>query len=652
MAKVTIQKSNFTAGELSDELISRTDIPQYAAGAAELFNVLPVVEGGVKKRSGTVVLTKCPEEQPTFLHVFSSAGTAQRQYLIEFSDFRLRVLRSDTGTAVATFVTGWEYSDAPLLSFAQQGLMLWIASASAPIYWLRVSEDYTTWSLEVFPLDVAPFAEINPTPEIALTPSGKDAGTDITLTLDSAAWSAADVGKYVAINGGLVKITVYTSPTVVTGYVVTALTSTVKAIAKSWTLKESVWTAEQGYPSKITYFKQRLVAANTTKLPNHVWFSRIGDERNFEMTTNDADAFEVVPSVTNQNPIVHLISIKDGVVALSGQSEFLINSTDQPLTPTTVRISEQTAYGADGYVVPVKLGAEMVFAQRGRQRLRGMNYRYEVDGLVAEDLSVLAAHIARSHGGIRQITYQQEPDSVLWCLLGSGKVASVTINREQQVVAWALHDFSGFVKSIVTVPATAFDEDQVFLLVQRGAQATIERMDAVCQMDGVVFVPIMDDVGVVPDMAHLVMPNVAANHGYRVVQILDATPTTLQIEPDFVPDGFSIALGVPFVCRVRPLPPELADIPSTAMQYRAKIDRITLVLKDTLGIECNGDMVELQTHDDDVLQDIDQKLFTGRRDIELLGWTDLYTQNVVIEQKQPLPFRLLALIYVISANEK
>ena len=43
MAKAKIQKSNFTAGELSDELFTRTDITQYANGARQLLNVLPVV---------------------------------------------------------------------------------------------------------------------------------------------------------------------------------------------------------------------------------------------------------------------------------------------------------------------------------------------------------------------------------------------------------------------------------------------------------------------------------------------------------------------------------------------------------------------------------------------------------------------------------
>lgn len=55
--KQYVIKNNFSAGELSPTLYTRTDIQQYSNGAKKLLNVIPLVEGGIRKRPGTLFLT-------------------------------------------------------------------------------------------------------------------------------------------------------------------------------------------------------------------------------------------------------------------------------------------------------------------------------------------------------------------------------------------------------------------------------------------------------------------------------------------------------------------------------------------------------------------------------------------------------------------
>ena len=61
--KQYIMKNNFSAGELAPTLYTRTDIQQYGNGAKTLRNVIPLVEGGVRKRPGTgrVAMFRLPE---------------------------------------------------------------------------------------------------------------------------------------------------------------------------------------------------------------------------------------------------------------------------------------------------------------------------------------------------------------------------------------------------------------------------------------------------------------------------------------------------------------------------------------------------------------------------------------------------------------
>ena len=52
--KQYVIKNNFSAGELAPALYTRTDIQQYSNGAKTLTNVIPLIEGGVRKRPGTL----------------------------------------------------------------------------------------------------------------------------------------------------------------------------------------------------------------------------------------------------------------------------------------------------------------------------------------------------------------------------------------------------------------------------------------------------------------------------------------------------------------------------------------------------------------------------------------------------------------------
>ncbi len=49
--------TNLAAGELSETLFGRVDLPQYHSGAARLENFDVIPTGGIKRRSGTERIT-------------------------------------------------------------------------------------------------------------------------------------------------------------------------------------------------------------------------------------------------------------------------------------------------------------------------------------------------------------------------------------------------------------------------------------------------------------------------------------------------------------------------------------------------------------------------------------------------------------------
>ena len=82
---------------------------------------------------------------------------------------------------------------------------------------------------------------------------------------------------------------------------------------------------------------------------------------------------------------------------MTGGSELVI-SAQNALTPTNTSILEHTSYGSTSNIKPIKVGSELLFVQRGAERIRTLLYDYSIDSLTSNELSVLASHIAEDHG--------------------------------------------------------------------------------------------------------------------------------------------------------------------------------------------------------------------------------------------------------------
>ena len=65
-------------------------------------------------------------------------------------------------------------------------------------------------------------------------------------------------------------------------------------------------------------------------------------------------------------------------------------------------------------------------------------------------MTLLAEHV--TEGGITEMAYQQEPDSVLWCVRSDGYLLGFTYARSEEVVGWHRHKLGGvFGEATITV---------------------------------------------------------------------------------------------------------------------------------------------------------------------------------------------------------
>lgn len=688
--KQYVIKNNFSAGELAPTLYTRTDIQQYANGAKKLKNVIPLVEGGIRKRPGTYFI----EQNQDAVRLIPFVVNSNKAYMLILKPQLIQIFDPRFKFIIASVATPYTAQQIQEVQFVQYRYEMFFTHSDVPVQRFRCSTDFTNWEFSQFIYTNTPTdAEGARSPFRKGKPSGKDVGSFISFTLDgisawvltttyltgdvisynsrlyqalrdgdgyqpdisptywvlvnsdSSGFTASDVGKFIDVNGGIIRITEFVNSNQVNGEILVKLESDVKAIERAWTILPPAFNSTDGYPKCCTYFKQRLVLANTKKAPNKIWFSAVGGNGNFLETTEDGDAFSVVSASGLANSILFL-EAQRGVVCLTSGGEYMVTS-DGALTPTTVNINEHTAYGCYPLTRPCRVGNEILFIQRGGERLRALSYRYEVDGLVSPEISALSSHIGELHGGINEICYQQEPESIVWCVLGDGQVASITFNRDQEVIAWANQDFGGIVKSMCSVP-TGLGSDLCFMLVSRNGTTCLEQVSFDAFMDSQRTVTLTSDTLSKSGFAYLSDLAVNQKDGESIyfIDFVDSeTEMTFQGM-----SGQSINYGQTIHSEAVLFPPELSQNPSSTLLFKAKLDRTSFFFYKTLAPELNSELLEIFDFYDTPMDS--QEPRTGYYLHEGGDWNDLHKLPIVITHNKPLPFHLQAVAMQLSINER
>lgn len=190
-------------------------------------------------------------------------------------------------------------------------------------------------------------------------------------------------------------------------------------------------------------WQQRLVAAASENLPFTLWFSTTGDLYNFYTyrPQNSDDAFEATMAATRATRILHVIAEK-WLLLFTDSGEYTVGSTNGALAYNTIDIKKISGVGAHGGIPPVATESEVLFVAQDARSVYKLDYTLERDAVVPTNLSVRSEHVAALHG-IVAIAYQRYPDSLLWCLLDDGTLASLTFFPDEQVCAWARHTLAG-----------------------------------------------------------------------------------------------------------------------------------------------------------------------------------------------------------------
>ena len=674
MGRVAVQLTNFTGGELSPRLDGRNDLAKYSTGCKTLENMIIYPHGSAARRSGTQYVAEVKDStKETRLIPFEFSTT--QTYMLEFGDQYIRFYK-DNGQILSggsAYEISSPYLESELfdIKYAQSADVMYICHPNHAVRKLSRT-GHTAWTLTAVDFQNGPFMDHNIS-TTTLTAGHTAVGSSGDLTLssttgvnDNQGWLTTDVGRLVHFKDGHYKITARTSATVAVSICVASPSSG----SASTDFALGSFSDTTGHPSCVTFFEQRLVFAATLSQPQTLFFSVSGDyenmDDNYHGTVADDDAIIYTIASNQVNAIRFMTATRTLIIGTAG-GEFAVSGggTDIAITPTNILIKKQSNNGAAN-VDALAVGNATLFLQRAKRKLRELAYNFDVDGYVAPDLTILAEHI--SEGGFKQLSYQQEPNQIIWCARNDGQLIGLTYQREQEVVAWHRHIFGGtfssgnaVCESVATIP-TDNSEYQTWVIVKRTINGATKRyieyihnlnfdetddtsfnfLDSQLSYDG-------SPVTTLSGLSHLEGQTVSiladgATHPDKVVSSGEITLNR---------SASKVKVGLGFTSLLQTMRLDAGSQNGTSQSKTKRIYEITIRLYESLGVEVGPDLnnmerIPFRSSADPM--DSSVGVFTGDKEVEFRGnyETDGF---IYVRQDQPLPLTILSLYPKLQTND-
>lgn len=632
MTRIRQVKTNFTAGEVSRELLGRGDLRAYDNGALELRNLFIYPTGGITRRAGLGYVDTAAGNGRLISFEFNTEQT----YLMIVTNYRIDIYAG--GINIQTLSAPWTAAQIAQLTWTQSADTLLLVHPDVP------PKKLVRNNLGVFVLDdwvfytagnvrQQPYYKFSDS-AVTLTPSATT-GT-ITLTASASVFVAGHAGTRLRVGGKEVEITTVNSPTVVTATVIQTLSATTAII--DWA--EQSFSAVRGYPASVAFHQDRLVIGGSRDMPNRLWFSKSGDLFNFDLGTGlDDESIEFAILSDQVNAIRGIFSGRHLQVFTSG-AEWMV--TGDPLTPASVQLTRQTRVGSrtDRYIPPTTVDGATMFVARNGNEIREFLYTDIEQAYQATDLALVSRHVLGR-------PVDQDFDArrrLLFIVREDGKFATLTIYRAEQVAAWTLHDTQGAVKSVAVVG------DEVYLLVERGGAYFIEMFDDALNLDSALTGEAGSPATAWSGLDHLegMSVSIVADGVVLDNQTVTGGQVTLS-EP-----ASEVQIGLSYTHIVEPLPP--SAIGEGAMIRRVRLIEGIFRLQDTSALRLDVGRglrdVSLRKLGEEEILDAPPPLVSGDIHVRALGWQrELADPLWRIEQSAPLPFTLLSVMTELKLND-
>ena len=663
MPRTTLALTSFVSGEFSAKMDGRTDFEKYSSGVKTMENFLVHPQGAATRRIGTQFISEVKTSSAKTRLIPFEFSTTQT-YVLEFGNTYIRFYK-DKGQIVTGGSTPYEISSPYLtaelfdIKFAQSADVMYITHPNHEV--MKLSRTgHTAWTLTEIDFTDGPYLAQN-TSATTMSPSGTSGS--VTITASTSTFASTDVGRLITFSSGRAKITGYTSATQVAATTQVNFSGT--GAVTTWKL--GAFSNTTGHPSCVSFFEQRLVFAGTLSEPQTLYFSKAGDYENMTTGTNADDAMVYTIASNQVNAIRYMKAVRTLVIGTTG-GEFTVSAdgTNASVTPTNVTIKKQSSFGAAN-VDAIPAGNAILFLQKAKRKIRELAYNFDSDGYVAPDLTILNDTVTKT--GINEMSYQQEPDSIIWCVRDDGQLAGLTYQRSENVTAWHRHIFGGVFgsgnavcESVASISGT-LTEDEVWVIVKRTINGATKRyvevfsdfdFDETTSTDFKFLDSHLSYSGgstsTLSGLAHLEGQTVSiladgATHATKVV-------SSGAISLDRACTKACVGLSYDSVLQTMRIEGGAAE--GTSQGKTKRISKVVLRLFETVGVKVGPSLTTLETipfrTTSSLLSSPVDTLLAGDKEIE---FRDDYNSDgfIFVKQDQPLPCSVLAIYPTLVTSD-
>ena len=342
------------------------------------------------------------------------------------------------------------------------------------------------------------------------------------------------------------------------------------------------------------------------------------------------------------------------MILLTAGGEYKVTGNGKPITGENV-LSQAQEYRGISDVLPVTVGSRIVYLQQQGNLIRDLAYSYDVDKYTGNDLNLLASHLFERHK-ITSMTYQQTPNSIVWCTRDDGVLLGLTYLKEQDVYAWHQHS-TAHGKFINVCAISGPQEDELYCVVEREGNYYVERMEAreaSAEPQDQYFV----DSGITVNGNTKTNEVTGLDHleGLEVAILADGNVQPLQTVTDgkiTLKRAYSkIHAGLPIHAEMQTLPLEFNAEDGTFMSRKKRVSALMAMFKDSRGGLYgigDGPKNEFKWRSTEKWGE-PIALFTGKKKMPVpqANWNE--TVMVTISQEDPLPLTILSLVPQIEAG--
>lgn len=644
-------QNTFSLGELSERLHARVDFEGYYKGAKRMRNILPIPQGGCKRRFGLRYLARIPGDiaSPTEIDFGTLEYLNVGIYNIVFTPLNIYIYLGNV--LKDTVVSPYTSSDVPNIKFTQTESAMIIVNPAFPTKLLqRDPADDTIWALTDAVFANYPVFDFTSNYfNINFTLSGIAPGTTITVTASSAIFGAQYVGGLFVANNGTLRLTVFTDTTHMDGYVVNAFDAVGPILGSSAYLAEPAFSATRGYPSTASFYQNRLVLGNTPQIPQGVFLSRTGQYFNFDESGSDDDYAIGILCRSSRSSIVQYVVGANALYVFTTRGIFCDKSNfGENITPSNPVVIQQNETGCAN-VAPIQLDNQIFYIDVGGKIVRTATFDITKQGIRSTNISVFSPELIRNPIDSASFQNPAVDDGEFVLLVNSdGTMAIFTSLQDQNIAAWSLQDTPGASGKFVAVDGST---TEIFVITQRLVNEEtvyyLEQVDFSLYTDCASTFEFGSPTTVITGLDYLEGEEVRVKaDGYVLVnQVVEDGEITI------TKPSLNVEVGLNFNPTLTLMPLNVNTPMGPDLYFPKKAQQVYVDYLDSLGIMVNGELLPDQFWNPEI-PDSAPTPVTGFQEIVTFlenAWNP--RTEITISQVDPLPMLIRGVGIIIQLSD-